>query len=518
MSGVPRRGASPLPLLTAVPGPEEAQLVAALERTSAVAVVRRCADLGELLSASAAGHGRAALVSADLHRLDREALARLDAQATAVVGVLPATGATAAAARLVALGVVRHVAAGASGEEVAAVVTAAVAGLADPAGQAGQAGQTDQAGSGPRVRAVLPAPAPVPAVERVDATGVSSGPGGPAPASWEDDDGPRAAGLPGRPGRLLAVWGAPGAPGRTTVAVSVAAELAALGEQVLLVDADTWAASAAQVLGLLDETAGVAAACRAAAAGTLTPGRLLQLAPAALPRMSVLTGLPRAERWHELGAAALEELWATCRSAAAWTVVDCAAPLEQDEELVLDTAAPRRNAATTTALAAADEVLVVGQADPVGLQRLVRSLADLAEAQPDAVERRRTVVTKVRSAAVGHGPAARVTEALARYAGVRDAVLVPDDRAACDTALLTGRTLRESAPGSPARAALAALAADLVASARRARAEEDGEDGAGAEGGAGGGAGRPRGARRGPRDDRTAPARSRRPAWARMRG
>lgn len=498
MSAVPRRGAPPLPLLTAVPGPEEAQLVAALGRAPGVAVVRRCADLGELLSASAAGHGRAALVSADLHRLDREALARLDAQGTAVVGVLPATGATAAAARLAALGVVRQVAAGASGEEVAAVVSAAVASLAadgarnrQPAPPVPQA-RPSAAGAPVPVDAAVPAPAQVPAAERGGgAAAGSAAPGDAVGARPLDDDGEPEGALPGRPGRLVAVWGAPGAPGRTTVAVSLAAELAALGEHVLLVDADTWAASAAQVLGLLDETAGVAAACRAAAAGTLTPARLLQLAPAALPRLSVLTGLPRAERWHELGAAALEELWSTCRTAATWTVVDCAAPLEQDEELVLDTAAPRRNAATTTALAAADEVLVVGQADPVGLQRLVRALGDLAEAQPDAVERRRTVVTKVRSSAVGHGPAARVAEALARYAGVRDAVLVPDDRPACDTALLTGRTLRESSPGSPARTALAALAAELVASASG--------DGGDAAGGA-------------------APARARRRPWARMRG
>ncbi|WP_218974841.1 hypothetical protein [Streptomyces sp. NP160] len=462
--------------------------MAALGRTAGVAVVRRCADLGELLSASAAGHGRAALVSADLHRLDREALARLAAQGTAVVGVLPAAGTAAAAARLTALGVVRQVAAGAPGEEVAAVVGAAVAGLAF----GGTRGRAAPAGSTPSTS--VPAPAPVPAAERA-----LPGPAAPSPQDAAPDalghpadggDEPEAALLPGRSGRLVAVWGAPGAPGRTTVAVSLAAELAALGEHVLLVDADTWAASTAQVLGLLDETAGVAAACRAAAAGTLTPGRLLQLAPSALPRMSVLTGLPRAERWHELGAAALEELWSTCRSAATWTVVDCAAPLEQDEELVLDTAAPRRNAATTTALAAADEVLVVGQADPVGLQRLVRALGDLAEAQPDAVERRRAVVTKVRSAAVGHGPAARVAEALARYAGVRDALLVPDDRAACDAALLTGRTLRESSPGSPARAALAALAAELVAAARH-------DDGGATV---------------------AAPVRPRRRAWARMRG
>jgi Flp pilus assembly CpaE family ATPase len=55
-----------------------------------------------------------------------------------------------------------------------------------------------------------------------------------------------------------------------------------------------------------------------------------------------------------------------------------------------------------------------------------------------------------------------VRDALARYAGVEDLVLVPDDRPALDAALLAGRTLTESAAGSPARIALAGLAASLA--------------------------------------------------------
>ena len=54
-------------------------------------------------------------------------------------------------------------------------------------------------------------------------------------------------------------------------------------------------------------------------------------------------------------------------------------------------------------------------------------------------------------------------QALTRYAGVADAVLVPEDRAATDTALLEARTLREVAPGSPARRAIAQAAARLDA-------------------------------------------------------
>jgi MinD-like ATPase involved in chromosome partitioning or flagellar assembly len=144
-----------------------------------------------------------------------------------------------------------------------------------------------------------------------------------------------------------------------------------------------------------------------------------------------------------------------------WTVVDCGFCLEQDEELMYDTATPRRNGATLVALAAADTVVAVGSADPVGLQRLVRALAELAEIRPGVEPL--VVVNRVRASAVGRRPESTVRDALARYAGVRNPVLVPEDRPALDAALLAGRTVTESAPSSPARLALAGLAATVAA-------------------------------------------------------
>ena len=435
----PRRG---LGVLTAVAGAWEAPVVGALERSrSGVVVVRRCVDLADLLSAAATGQARAVLLSADLRRLDREALARLEGAGLAVVGMAP-PGDDAQAGRLRALGVTRVVAADAPAADIVEAVVAAVADLEERAasGDPGGIGTADPA------RALASAP-----------------PGGPV-----DDEVPG----PGRTGRLVAVWGPTGAPGRTTVAVTLAAELADAGHEVLLVDADTYGASVAQALGVLDEAPGVAAACRAAAAGTLDETLLARLAPVVSPRLRVLTGIARPARWPELGAAGLEVLWEVTRGVAAWTVVDCGFGLERDEELVYDTLAPRRNAATLTALEAADVVLAVGAADPVGLQRLVRGLADLAEVGAGTAPR--VVVTRVRASAGGSSPRRRVTEALGRYAGVEDPLLVPDDRPACDAALLAGRTLVEQAPSSPARTAVAELAADLVGVAAPTRATRRG--------------------------------------------
>jgi len=415
-----------LGVLTAVSGAWEAPVVGALERSrSGVAVVRRCVDLADLLAAAAAGQARAVLLSADLRRLDAEALSRLEIAGLAVVGMAPADD-VGQAARLRALGVAHVVAADAPAHEIVDAVVTAVAELEDRLAS-GHTGTSD----------------PVGALDRTPGL---------------DGDGP-APDPEGGQGRLVAVWGPTGAPGRTTVAVTLAAELAALDREVLLVDADTYGASVAQVLGVLDEAPGVAAACRAASAGTLDRMLLARLAPAVSPGLRVLTGIGRAARWPELGAAGLEVLWQVARGVADWTVVDCGFALERDEELVYDTVAPRRNAATLTALAAADVVLAVGAADPVGLQRLVRGLDDLAETSPGSVPR--VVVTRVRGSAVGSSPRRRIVEALGRYAGVENPVLVPDDREACDAALLAGRTLAEHAPSSPARLALAELAADL---------------------------------------------------------
>ncbi|HET6826792.1 MAG TPA: regulator, partial [Amnibacterium sp.] len=83
---------------------------------------------------------------------------------------------------------------------------------------------------------------------------------------------------PGGRGRITAVWGPIGAPGRTTTAIALAAELAATGLRVALVDADTVGAAVAPALGLFDEAPGLAAACRLAAAGALTSGELDRVA------------------------------------------------------------------------------------------------------------------------------------------------------------------------------------------------------------------------------------------------
>jgi MinD-like ATPase involved in chromosome partitioning or flagellar assembly len=256
------------------------------------------------------------------------------------------------------------------------------------------------------------------------------------------------------------VWGPTGAPGRTSIAVNLASECADLGVLTLLADADSYGGVVAQVLGIVDESPGLAGATRLANNGVLDLAGLAELARALNPRLRVLTGIARADRWHELRPHALETVWTLARSFAAVTVVDCGFGIEQDEELSYDTAAPRRNGATLTTLAAADTVIAVATADPVGLQRFVRALADLRETVPGADPL--VVVNRVRAGVAGAHPEHDIRAALQRYAGIDDVVFVPLDVRGFDAAVAAGRTLAESATSSPARVPLRGLAARVT--------------------------------------------------------
>ena len=447
-------------VLTALGPTYDGSVVTALESSGQVRITRRCADLPDLLATAASGVGSVALVAADLRGLSLSDVARLGELGLAVVGVSD-PGAEGTELRLRQLGLRWVVAADAHAELVAAVLEAATGAPPGP-GPAGTWPWPTSASAPPVSSQVAPepsrpwptpgggpspfvpvAPQPAPGFPGVDAA-ASAG------AAWAERT---------ERGRVIAVWGPAGAPGRTTVAVNLAAELALLGRQVLLVDADTYGGAVAQTLSVLDEAPGLVAACRAADLGTLDLAVLARLTPQVWSGLRVLTGIPKAERWPEVRAAALERVLDVARSLADVVVVDTGFCLEDDEELSYDTLAPRRNQATLSTLASADELIVVGGCDPVSLQRLVRAVQELGAvpAPPPLV-----VVNRARPAAVGGPPDRQVGDALARFAGVSEVVYLPEDPVGLDAALFAGRALAEAAPGAPARKAIAHLAGRLA--------------------------------------------------------
>ena len=259
-------------------------------------------------------------------------------------------------------------------------------------------------------------------------------------------------------GSVIAVWGPAGSPGRTTIAIGIAAELAAMGHSVALADVDTHGASIAPTLGMLDEAPGFAAACRLAGNDTLTQlelERIAQRYESTLGGFWVLTGIGRPSRWPELSGERVATTIARCRSWVDYTILDTSSSLENDEEISSDLFAPRRNAAAVTAVREADSIVAVGSADPVGLSRFLRAHVDMIETASTSDVT--VVMNRIRASAIGMNPHAQVTQTLSRFGGIESPVLVPHDQVGLDGAVLSGRTLADSAPRSPARTAIRSM-------------------------------------------------------------
>ena len=428
-----------IPVITL--GPVASAHVPGLEQLRGpVTVVRRCDELPELIAACQTGLARAAILTPGLTDLTASLVERLRFAGVAVVALTDGTADQGQpASRLSAqdqqtLDGIEYVDASADPAVLAAAVTRAVE----------RHDSRDDRGRGSLAFAD-PLDLPVPS----------------APSPVDTSDGPG-------DGRIVAVWGPPGAPGRTTVAINMAAELAAAGRSVLLVDADTYGASIGASLGLLDESAGLAQACRIADQGGFTSAALGRVAVRVAikgGRLGVLTGITRPDRWPELRPAALGQVLEAARSLAEVTVVDCGFCLEADEELSFDTLAPRRNGAALRCLEMADTVIAVGGADSIGVPRMVKALAELGDAVPTATPS--VVFNKVRAAAVGRSPETQLREAWERFGpSASISAFLPVDYAAADQALLAGTVLLETAATSPLRLAIAELA-DVPVSDRR---------------------------------------------------
>jgi MinD-like ATPase involved in chromosome partitioning or flagellar assembly len=369
----------------------ESPLLEVLGRRPGVVVLRRCVDVDDLLAASSAGQADAAVVALDAPGLDQAALDLLRRHQVRVVAVAGPGSPEAARTRAARIGV--------------DALTAA---------------------DDPSAIAHLVESADLPTV---------------VPDEDEDEDTP----LPPGVGRIVAVWGPAGAPGRTTLATALAAELARRGAPTTLVDADPYGGSVAQHLGVLDEVSGLLSAARLTGDGVLE-ARFASVPRALGDRLAVVTGLPRPDRYAEVRPGVVEHLLEVA-AGHGHVIVDTGFSLE-DEPAGDLTGRPGRNHLTLGAVDAADEVVVVGSADPVGLSRLARGLVELRERRAGAPVR--VVVNRMRP---GLGWSERdivgMVEGFARLAGVH---FLPDDRATADRALVSGSSVAEAADTDLARA------------------------------------------------------------------
>ena len=417
-------------LLTAGSGQSwESDLVAALDRPGApLTVLRRCVDIAEVLAEAGTGTAAVVVVSADLRRLDTEAVHRLSTAGVAIVAVYPAADLR-APVRLERIGIETAVPDDAGADTVLAAVRSAL--LDRPVLPEATDGPVSLLSGDPR--AALPV------------VGIS------------DESSDVAAVDPPAGGRVVVVWGPTGAPGRSTVAAGLAVAAAASGVATLLIDADVYGGILANAFGLLDESPGLAGACRMAANGRLDLAELTALVWSLQPNLRLLTGITRADRWPEVRPSAIPLVLGLARAMAPLVVLDLGFSLETDEEITYDTSAPRRNGATLAALADADLVLAVGSADPAGLERLVRGLAELGETVPGV--RPQVVLNRCRSSI---GSVADATAAVEQFTGLDVFAAVPFDGPALDRAWRDGRPVAQVAAGSPTTKAFGQLASRVV--------------------------------------------------------
>jgi len=435
--GAAADGAARVAVLLAAAGASwEPEALDRLSRSGpAVVVTRRCVDLTDLLATAGTGAASVAVVSPALPGLDADSVASLRRSRVAVVVVAaPEELLDGDTERIRRIGV-EHL-----------LVGSELGALADSVRRAAVDASGGVAGDGAGARGRLP--------DGLHA-GEATGPGPGAVAGT---------------GRVVAVWGPAGAPGRTTVAVAVAGEAAAAGTEVLLVDADAYGGAVAQHLGVLEEVSGLLVAARAANAGRLDAATLAGAAREVAPGLRVLTGLPRPDRWQEVRPAAFEALLDRAAELVPLVVLDLGFSLEGEPLDPFGGAGPRRNLMTLSSLERADEVVVVGAADPVGLARLAHGLVELHEVVPGL--RPRVVVNRTRPSLGWSDREVRgMVEGFVRPLDVH---FLPEDRAAADRALMAGRSLGETGD-SRLHAAVRALAAAVLGTASpRARARRRG--------------------------------------------
>ncbi len=356
-----------------------------------VVVLKRCVDVNDLLATATAGQADVAVLSLDAPGLDGGAMEHLRRHQVRAVAIVADPGSDAIRARAARIGIPNLV-----GEDE-------LDRLPDVVAESGAIADEPMAAS-PGLPALR---------ERV---------GLPVPVEG---------------GRVIAVWGPQGAPGRTTVAVGIASELAHRGAAAMLVDADPWGGAVAQQLGILDEVSGLLAGARLSGSGELSH-RFHTVQRVAASGLRVVTGLPRPDRWVEIRPGTLEHIVELGREVGN-VVLDTGFSLEDDPSAEFGSR-PGRNSMTLAALAEADEIVVVGNADPVGLSRLARGLVDLREVTGGVPVR--VVVNRMRSSlGWAEKDVAAMIEGFARIRGLH---FLPDDRPAADRALVAGQTLLEA--------------------------------------------------------------------------
>ena len=253
--------------------------------------------------------------------------------------------------------------------------------------------------------------------------------------------------------KLIGIWSACGSAGKSSIALGLAAELAAAKQRVLLIDADIYLPSLALMLGLVDHSAGLAAACRIASQDRFNQFELERLSvrvPVGSQEFSLMTGISSYSRWPEVSAERFENLLESIREEFDFIICDLASNLEVG--LRQQGSGQERNALTQSVLKIADQIIAICIADPVGISRYLQQLPELIDLRP--IGEVYTIVNRLRSSVLGANAKQQISETLARLGQVSPDGFIPDDATAFDLALKNARPISLAKRGSPAKQAI----------------------------------------------------------------
>ncbi|MEY4423624.1 MAG: hypothetical protein RLZZ258_727 [Actinomycetota bacterium] len=253
--------------------------------------------------------------------------------------------------------------------------------------------------------------------------------------------------------KLIGIWSACGSAGKSSIALGLAAELAAAKQRVLLIDADIYLPSLALMLGLVDHSAGLAAACRIASQDRFNQFELERLSvrvPVGSQEFSLMTGISSYSRWPEVSAERFENLLESIREEFDFIICDLASNLEVG--LRQQGSGQERNALTQSVLKIADQIIAICIADPVGISRYLQQLPELIDLRP--IGEVYTLVNRLRSSVLGANSKQQISETLARLGQVSPDGFIPDDATAFDLALKNARPISLAKRGSPAKQAI----------------------------------------------------------------
>ena len=217
----------------------------------------------------------------------------------------------------------------------------------------------------------------------------------------------------------IAVAGFGGGAGRSSCVRELAYALTQVDSdrQVLMADADTFGASLAQELGDLSTTHNLLTICRSFETGQLNPASWSNHVTEVHRNLSLLSGIVQSSRWTDLRAPALTGVWNACLEQFDVMVADTGPAFEVD--VVLDSAAVRRNSARNTAVSACESVILCARADAVGVTRLVRGYLDSGTMFDDKY------VSVVISGALSHSQSKDIQQAITRHTGLSQVYFVP---------------------------------------------------------------------------------------------